>query len=584
MASKVKYVVLRKGWFQYHRRVPTDIVRDAAALERYFNGDKLFRRALGTNVADEVFETAAERQREFEQLVAAARGVLHVPAARLARRSLRTVTKDVIADIKAFHHATTARPWIQAYVHSEQDAEEAEHFQRMIDDRELFAERRKHLLMAQGARARRAAETAPIDVAEEHIESLGLDAPPGSPERSMISIAVREGILAGEQDIDRVIQGEMPQLPQVPSLRRAEEQSGPTLRDAVDRYLADTKVTPKTEHEIKTSLQLFETMIGHKELAELQRRDFTDFVVQLATKQIGGRSEGSIPRMIGPGTVKKRLGFLRTAINHAIECEMSVGGNPAAGIKIGGRVRAPDPAIMPKKRPFKVSELNLVFEHPWFTGCLSRNRSHEAGEVRLTGAHYWAPVVALFTGCRAAELGGLKLNEIHLSGPHPHIHIRDNEYRRTKGGYARFVPLLDALLELGFGEYVEAIRARGNDRLFPDWQSPKSTGNFDKDDAAWSNASVIRAFNRTVIKHRLGEVLPADARREVTFHSFRGAFKSMISRSRFGININAINDVIGHAKLREDPRYVDVPIEESHEALHACRWDDLVVPSAPPLP
>jgi integrase len=215
---------------------------------------------------------------------------------------------------------------------------------------------------------------------------------------------------------------------------------------------------------------------------------------------------------------------------------------------------------------------------------LSRNRSHEAGEVRLTGAHYWAPVVALFTGCRAAELGGLKLNEIHLSGPHPHIHIRDNEYRRTKGGYARFVPLLDALLELGFGEYVEAIRARGNDRLFPDWQSPKSTGNFDKDDAAWSNASVIRAFNRTVIKHRLGEVLPADARREVTFHSFRGAFKSMISRSRFGININAINDVIGHAKLREDPRYVDVPIEESHEALHACRWDDLVVPSAPPLP
>jgi integrase len=288
--------------------------------------------------------------------------------------------------------------------------------------------------------------------------------------------------------------------------------------------------------------------------------------------------------MISPGTVKKRLGFLRTAINHAIDCDMHIGGNPAAGIPVGKLVKPQDPRVMPKKRPFKVDELNLIFGHPWFGGCLSSERSHEPGEVRLTGAHYWAPIVALFTGCRASELGGLRLSEIHLSGSIPHCDIRDNDYRRTKKGYARVVPLLDGLLELGFAEYVNALRNRGDDRLFPDWKSPKRTGDFKKDDAAWSNASVIRAFNRTVIQHRLGELLPCGARREVTFHSFRGAFKSMISRSRFGVNINVINDVMGHAKLKDDPRYVHVPIEESHEALHACRWDDLVLPEAPPLP
>jgi integrase len=203
--------------------------------------------------------------------------------------------------------------------------------------------------------------------------------------------------------------------------------------------------------------------------------------------------------------------------------------------------------------------------------------------VRLTGAHYWAPIVALFTGCRASELGGLKLNEIDLNGSLPHIHIRDNEYRPTKRG-ARFVPLLDALLELGFVDYVTAVRGRGADRLFPDWESPRRTGDFDRDDAAWSNAGIIRAFNRTVIKRQLGYILSPSARREVTFHSFRGAFKSLLLDHRPAIQYDAINEVIGHAKLGEDPRYRgQVPLQTTYRAVHGCRWENLKIPPAPPL-
>lgn len=146
------------------------------------------------------------------------------------------------------------------------------------------------------------------------------------------------------------------------------------------------------------------------------------------------------------------------------------------------------------------------------------------------------------------------------------------------------MPLLDALLELGFAEYVASVRKQGADRLFPEWESPRRIGDFDKDDAAWSNASLIRSFNRTVINHRLGDLLLPGARREVTFHSFRGAFKSMLGLKQHCVPHNVINEVVGHAKTELDQRYVGViPLEETCPAIRACGWAELVIPPAPPL-
>lgn len=125
-------------------------------------------------------------------------------------------------------------------------------------------------------------------------------------------------------------------------------------------------------------------------------------------------------------------------------------------------------AIMPDKRRLQISELNAIFAHPWFTGCRSATETNKPGQFRLTGAEFWVPIVALFTGCRAAELGGLKVSEVMMEGPCPHLIIRDNEYRRTKSKRTRRVPVLDALIAMGFPAYVHRIRAGGHDRLFPD--------------------------------------------------------------------------------------------------------------------
>lgn len=430
----------------------------------------------------------------------------------------------------------------------------------------------------------------PAEKAKEINQSWGFGVSDTSDQFGEIVLAVKDGCVSARQGIQDLFAGKsLPDQPTSTLINRysrpAAKVASPTLSETVDRYLKEVRVRPQTAQEVRSSLELFGTLIGDKPLAEISRADFIRFIEEVAGKQVGGRSAGSIARPIAKGTVQKRIGGLRTAINHAIEKDRYSGPNPAAGFKISAWVKAPDKTVTPDKRPFKVSELNKVFSHPWFTGCQSAEKIYQRGDFRLTGSHYWAPVAALFTGCRAAELGGLLLNEVRLDDTHPHIHIRPNLYRSTKGDHSRLVPLLDALFELGFREYVEAIRASGSDRLFPDWKAPKQTGDFEKDYARWANSGPVRKFNRHVIDQQLGDVLIAGARREVTFHNFRGAFKSMLGLKRHNVPQNVINEVIGHSKTEMDKRYVHtVPLDETYPAIRDCGWLDLVIPPAPPLP
>jgi integrase len=585
VAATVRYVRLRKGIYQYERRVPLDIVRDADAFANHFGSVKLFRRTLDTKSLGGVHRAAVVVQDDYDQRVRLARQLAPpLVGQALAERLAVKVTPDILDSIKESQLQLVLRPWIDAYVLAEQGGEYADEFERMRDHREMFAEQRKAALLTQGAMGTLGTEETPLAAADDVIELRRLDAPPGSTERSFVAIAVRQGRFAGEAAIDRLLAGEMPTGEHATTNSGAASRTGPTIRDAVDRYLADKGVRPKTARELRTTLALFERIVGNKRLPDLKRRDVSDFIEALASKVVGAKSPDGIARPTARDTVKKRVGSIRTVINHAIERGIYEGGNVASSFRMASWVKSQDRAIMPEKRPFQEGELNLIFQHPWFTGCASARQIHKPGSTRLSGSHYWVPIAALYTGCRASELGGLKLAEIVLAGELPHISIRDNEYRPTKGGYARLVPILDDLLALGFAAYVDALRKRGEDRLFPDWKPPRRASDFDKDDAAWSNASIIRAFNRTVIVQQLKGVLSVGARREVTFHSFRGAFKSMIGLHRFNVPDNNINEVIGHAKSAMNKRYVStVPLEETYSSIHACGWPNLHIPRLPVL-
>jgi len=136
---------------------------------------------------------------------------------------------------------------------------------------------------------------------------------------------------------------------------------------------------------------------------------------------------------------------------------------------------------------------------------------------------------------------------------------------------------LDQLIELGFGDYVEGQRKLGSTRLFDDWIPPR--GGEDANDRDWSNGQMVRSFNTTLIPRALKDLLIQGARREVTFHSFRGAFKTLLTLNKYGIQPNHVHEVVGHSKSSLDKRYIgEIPIEETYPAVHRCRYEDLVIP------
>lgn len=515
---------------------------------------------------------------DFEALIGLKRRpsmeVVTQPASKLP---LRSVTDADLRQIHDRYCELTAAPFEQLHRRAAVDPAAAEELERLEYNLELDGE----AIMASLTTRNDPPDgptLIPIEEARWLIDKRGFDAPPGSEQLGALTCAVRSGLLAGYARINELARGERP--PSVKPFDYTQERTPPvSLRQAVDRYLADRNPPAKAASETRLALHQFEAVAGDKSLAAITREDVNRFADHLSNFKVGGRSAGSVERFLSPHTIGKRLRMLGAAITHAKDRSWMAGDNPMANVRVKSFAKRTDKSVMPDKRRLQVEELNLIFAHPWFTGCKSKTETHLPGNHRLQGCEFWAPVVAVLTGCRAAELGGMKLDEVRLEGRFPHLIVRDNEYRRTKSKRTRCVPVSDALLEVGFAAYVARVRDTGSDRLFPDWTARIVQNGADKGFPAWSNARVIRAFNRTVIPTALAGRLTKGVRQEVTFHSLRGAFKSMLANTN-GLPVNIVHEVIGHKKNELDERYIgEVTIEETYPSVRACRFNGLALPT-----
>jgi integrase len=575
LTAQVPYVRTRDGVYQYERRVPASVQRDARRFAEAFGSKILFRRSLHTKRQGDMFAAAQAVHEEFESLIGGPKFMKPKTLAPV-HQPLRTVTEDDLAAIADQYSRIVAEPTERMQRFANVNPAAASEFDRLAYQFEIDAEDIKRTLRSihddtDGPIIK------PADAARRIVMDQGFDAADNTEALGAVIGAVRTGMERGYQRVGAIISGDA--VPSVPVTRSVTAKAANlTLADAVDRYLQDRAPAPKTISETRLALRQFENVVGRKSLASIDRADARLFVQYLAGQQVGGKTAGSIRRNLSEQSIKKRLRMLSSAIFHARDIDQFKGDNPLSNVRLSNLIRPTDRSVMPDKRRLQISELNAIFAHPWFTGCHSPTETHMPGSCRLTGAEYWVPVVAVLTGCRAGELGGIKLSEVRLEGELPHLLIRSNEHRRTKNGRSRCVPILDALIELGFPAYVEGVRKSGETRLFPDWTAIKPAGSGDDAYPAWSNGRVIRAFNRTVIPTALADKLAPDARREVTFHSLRGAFKAMIGTTN-NLPMNVVHEVVGHAKSALDERYIgEVTIEETYPMVRGLSYDGLLIP------
>jgi integrase len=571
MSTKSFPHVIRRGdVYQFHRRVPQEVIDRPGAYQAIFSGRPFFRRSLRTKIYSDALKAAAELEEQFDQLVARAlgRGSSLAPFGgkrELTAAELGKISSDICSEI--------VRDWRISILRANIDLDAREYLDRRIDQ---FIDHRDSSDVAAIALLGQN----PVDRAVLINTQSGFFVAEKSNEFAELVAAVTDGCVAAQKAVSEMFAGNsLPQEPASTLIRSFAKSNRPKqgskrFSEVCDVQMSVKKFAAKTRAKMRRSQALFVKLVGDKEVNDICKADVRNFLDHLSSQQVGTRTD--LDRPISQTTMQSYLSGISSPLNFAASRGWLTEGNPALGMRIEDWRATPNSLKTPDRRRFSVQELNTLFEYPWFKGCVSDARCYEPGSLLLTDMRYWAPVLALYTGARAGELGGLRLEEIHLDDEAPHIWIKCNKYRNTKSKLDRHVPILDGLIQLGFVEYVRKLRTAGEDRVFPDWKLPLKD---DVNDAHynWANTKWIRAFNRTVIPSALPNSVTSGSRSPVVFHSLRGAFKFMLLEHG---SPHLANAILGHSQDDYDRAYIgSVSPKETYAAFHYANFNGLVIPA-----
>lgn len=250
----------------------------------------------------------------------------------------------------------------------------------------------------------------------------------------------------------------------------------------------------------------------------------------LSREKLGGQGR------VAPASVKRELGLLRTVVSYGSrELGLLDLVNPFDKLPIEGLSAATGARVAARE---KVDSLPAKI--------VTAMRSKLSGDLHLI----WRILTG--TGCRLGEVTGLRVEDVVLDWPSPHVRIRWHEGRRLKTlSSIRSVPLL--------GDALEAARAavkaaEGSAYLFPRYARERGP------DAA----------SAILMKHLRG--VTADKRHKV--HSLRHGMKDRMRKA--GVDKASQDIVLGHAaaNIGEDYGGEEGLLAVAYRALQAVEENE----------
>lgn len=123
-----------------------------------------------------------------------------------------------------------------------------------------------------------------------------------------------------------------------------------------------------------------------------------------------------------------------------------------------------------RRPPWDRDELRQMLETPVWYGCAGLWNRFEPGDEVFHDGSYWVLPLLVSTLARSDEIAGLAVADVVLDCEVPYFHIRETNLRRIKTvSSTRRVPIARKLLDLGFAEYVTAMKLAGHRALFPEF-------------------------------------------------------------------------------------------------------------------
>ena len=298
------------------------------------------------------------------------------------------------------------------------------------------------------------------------------------------------------------------------------------IKDYVAEHQRESSWTPKTTYENESAFKLFLQIVGDIPIATIDSAKAREVRATLQalppnlSKDPKYRDK-SLSEVIAlaPDTVlsnqtyNKHISRLSGLFNWA-ERQGHVGKNPFKGLSLTITTRAHE-----QRHPFDDDDLRLLFGTEIF-------KSKECKHPH----YYWLPLLGLYTGARINEVCQLHLADIRQEQGVWVLDINDQGTKQLKTlASTRLVPLHSRLVELGFLEYVERLRARAETRLFPELKHQRD--GYSQAAQKWFNARYRSACGIT--------------QKGKSFHSFRHTFINQLKqRSVDGKKIGAM---VGHA-------------------------------------
>jgi integrase len=219
--------------------------------------------------------------------------------------------------------------------------------------------------------------------------------------------------------------------------------------------------------------------------------------------------------------------------------------NPAENIS--QRARGAKKRAQDDRDQFDQKDLNKIFSAEWFQlGGAKRNKA--GGLSSFRPYYYWLPLLGLHCGARINEISQLYLDDIiEYDAGKFYIDITDTtpDSADTKNpikasdksiknpNSKRVIPIHSMLIKLGLTDYIQALKTKGEERLFPELIHDEVKG-YGKAAGRWFN------------EHLLGKQLKFERNGMKAYHSFRHTFiTSLIDKATPEYIISAI---VGHER------------------------------------
>lgn len=315
-----------------------------------------------------------------------------------------------------------------------------------------------------------------------------------------------------------------------------------------------------SEGKIRSRIEHFVEIMGDLTLGELNRDVVKDYVTKM--QNMPGNlylmrrkyKISDTQKLIEIALADGQPVMSRDAIGRHIESlgsmlkwaksERYLFDNPAENVLAQRRVMVRE---QDRRDLFTDEELEQIFSADWFKKGAGKPNQY-GRYTSFRPFHYWLPLLALYVGGRINELCQLYLTDIredkngvayidfNLDAPDK---VMDEEAQA--GGdkslktvnAIRQVPIHPRLIELGLLEYVDALKAAGYDRLFPELKHNKIKG---------YRAAASKWFN----ENYFGKVLGFTRDGKKTFHSLRHTFINTVDK--FEINERTIAQLVGHVR------------------------------------